>query len=54
VDEKELNQQIEVAWRGSGSRYARALATGVHYIRTVDRFLQESIDASALVTELKK
>ena len=54
VDIKELNQQIEAARSGSGSRYARALATGVHRIRTVDQFLRESIDASALVTELKK
>ena len=53
VDEKDLSQQMKVALNGSGSRYAQALATGVHRIRTVDRFLRESIDASALVTTLK-
>ena len=52
VDEKDLNQQIEAAQSGSGSRYARALATGVHRIRAVDKFLQASIDASALVSTL--
>lgn len=53
VDEEALNRCTDEARGGAGSRYAQALATGIHRIRTVDQFLQVGIDDSALVTALK-
>ena len=53
VDEKELNQHVDEALGGAGSRYARALATGIHRVRTVDEFLRETIDEPTFLTALK-
>ena len=53
VEAKELNRSTETAMGGQGSRYCRAVATGIHRIRTVDKFLRETIDEPALLTALK-
>ena len=53
VEAKGLNREVEKAMNGSGSRYAQALATSVHRVRTVDKFLRGTIDESALVNALK-
>ena len=42
------------AWVAQGSRYAQALATGIHRIRMVDKFLRGTIDDAAFVTTLKR
>ncbi len=53
VDEDELERYVNEALGGTGNRYAQALATGIHRIRTVDKFLQGTIDDPAFLTALK-